>query len=186
MKPGHRRTSTPFPLSGAKLQMRALAGTMRRVRHRPDGQRGTILSPEIMPDKMPLVASRSGQQLSRRAGGHFINISIYHAVTGSLPCGCPSAHQRANRLGRRPSRSSSQEAPFWRSPNRVVVCQVLLVPGKPKASGAKHQMPSCPSSPGGASPCQRVATGGRPHASGRLPPEVPPSAPAWHPRVNQA
>ena len=135
-EPGHQRTSTPFPLSGAKLQMRARAGTMRPVRHRPAGQRGTILSPERMPDKMPLGASRSGQRLSRRAGGHFINISIYHVVTRSRPCGCPSAHHSANRLGRRPRRSPPQEAPFWPSSDRVVVRQVRLVARKPKASGA--------------------------------------------------
>jgi hypothetical protein len=107
-EPGHRRTWLPFPLSGAKLQMRARAGTLRPVRHRPAGQRGTILSRERMPDKMPLGASPSGQRLSRRAGGHFINISIYHVVTRPRPCGCPSAPQRANRLGRRMSWLPSQ------------------------------------------------------------------------------
>jgi hypothetical protein len=153
-----------FPLSGAKLQMHARAGTMRPVRHQPDGQRGTILSPERMPERMPLVASQRGQRTSRRAGGHFINISIYHAVTRPRPCGCPSAHPSANRLGRRPRRSPS---------TRSALLTVVRSSGcAPRAFGPRQAESIWCSAPdailpifsGNAPECQAVPTGGRPNA----------------------
>jgi len=125
--------------------MRARAGAVRPFRHRPDGQRGTILSPEILPDKMPLVASRRQQRVSERAWWHYFNISIYHAVTRPRLSWCHSAHHSANRPGRRPRRSPSQRA-------SVLLAAVPSSGCPPQAFGPRQAERICSREPDGPTP----------------------------------